>query len=439
MSILFKNARILKFSNDKFEILENANLIVSKDIIKKIFTKGDKNYKKLIGASYTKTINCNGDIIMPTFKNCHAHSAMTFLRSVGDDLPLREWLFENNFPREALLTDDDVYWYTYIAIMEYVSGGIGFAADMYSHKDAIVQAFKDAGLRLVVSHDLDRRNKSPYEVEEDYIKYNNLKGKNADLISGRMGVHSEYLNDDSTIKIIADIVHKYKKPFYAHICETKLETDECIERHKMTPPEYFDSYGLLDYGGAGYHSVWISEKDMDLYKKKNFYAVLNLGSNVKLASGVVNLPLMIKKKLNLAMGTDGASSNNALNMFREMYLSSTIPKLASEDKDLTSYKAEDILKIATVNGAHCFDMPEIDTIEEGKKADLIVLDMKKPNMNPVNNIIPNIVYSGSVTNVKLTMVNGKILYEGGKYFIGEKPETIYKMAEKYKSELLAKL
>ena len=124
---------------------------------------------------------------------------------------------------------------------------------------------------------------------------------------------------------------------------------------------------------------------------------------------------------------------------REMYLSSTIPKLASEDKDLTSYKAEDILKIATVNGAHCFDMPEIDTIEEGKKADLIVLDMKKPNMNPVNNIIPNIVYSGSVTNVKLTMVNGKILYEGGKYFIGEKPETIYKMAEKYKSELLAKL
>lgn len=439
MSILFKNAKILILKNEKLDILNDAGLIVSGKNIKKIFTKEDKNYKKLLDSSYERVIDCKGNLLMPTFKNCHAHSPMTFLRSMRDDLPLREWLFENNFPKEALLTDDDVYWYTYIAILEYLASGIGLSVDMYAHKDAFVSAFRDAGFRVIISHDFDERNIDPNVIEEDYIKYNNLKGKNADLVSARFGVHSEYLNNDNTIKKVAEIVHRYKKPFYAHICETKLETDECIARHKMTPVEYFDKFGLLDYGGAGYHSVWLSENDMDIYKKKNFYAVLNLGSNVKLASGTINLPLMFKKGLNMAMGTDGAASNNNLNFFKEMFLASSVPKLNSEDKDLTSYKAEEILKIATINGARCFDMPEIESLGEGKKADLTMIDLSLPCMQPINNIIANIVYSGSISCVKLTMINGKILYENGKYFVGETPYEIYKKAEYYKQKLLAKL
>lgn len=439
MSILFKNARVLKFEDENFNVLNDACLIVNGKKIKKIFTKEDKNYKKTLDASYERVIDCKGNLLMPTFKNCHAHSPMTFLRSMRDDLPLREWLFENCFPKEALLTDDDVYWYTYIAILEYLASGIGLSVDMYAHKDAYVSAFRDAGFRVIISHDFDERNIDPNVIEEDYIKYNNLKGKNADLVGARFGVHSEYLNNDETIKQVADIVHRYKKPFYAHICETKRETDECIVKHKITPVEYFDKFGLLDYGGAGYHSVWLTENDIDIYKKKNFYAVLNLGSNVKLASGTINLPLMFKKKVNMAMGTDGAASNNNLNFFKEMFLASSVPKLNSEDKDLTSYKAEEIFKIATINGARCFDMPEIESLEEGKLADLVMIDMKNPSMQPINNIITNIVYSGSTACVKLTMINGKILYEDGKYNVGEKVDTIYKTAEKLKNQLLAKL
>lgn len=439
MSVLFKNARVLKLCGEDLKVVENANLIVNKDIIKKIFLKDDKYYKKLLDANYERVIDCKGNLLMPTFKNCHAHSPMTFLRSMRDDLPLREWLFENCFPKEALLTDEDVYWFTYIAIMEYIASGMGLSCDMYAHKEAIVSAFRKAGLRLVLSHDFDKRNIDPHLVEEDYLKYNNLKGKNADLISAKLGMHSEYLNDDTTVDAIAKIVHKYKKPFYAHICETKRETDECFDRRGISPVKYFNNYGLLDYGGAGYHSVWLNEEDMDIYKKKNFYAVLNFGSNVKLASGIINLPLLFKKKVNMAMGTDGAASNNNLNFFKEMFLASTLPKVVSEDKDLTSYKAEEILKIATINGARCLDMPEIESLEEGKKADLIMIDLSQPNMQPINNIIVNIVYSGSTSIVKLTMVNGKILYENGKYFIGEKPADIYKSAESCKQRLLAKL
>ncbi len=178
---------------------------------------------------------------------------------------------------------------------------------------------------------------------------------------------------------------------------------------------------------AAYHSVWVNDNDLEIYKKHGVYAVINPGSNSKLASGIAPVSKMIDKNIQLAIGTDGPSSNNALDMFREMYLLAATQKL--NDRNAASTDANKILEMATVGGAKCMGLDNCDTIDVGKTADLIVIDLNRPNMQPINNITKNMVYSGSKENVKLTMINGRILYENGE-FVGIDTEEIYGNAQK---------
>ena len=212
-----------------------------------------------------------------------------------------------------------------------------------------------------------------------------------------------------------------------HSSETESEVKECIDRYGKTPTALFDELGLFNYGGGAYHSVWVNDSDLEIYKNRGVYAVINPGSNAKLASGIAPVSKMLDRGINLAIGTDGPSSNNALDMFREMYLLAATQKL--NDRDASSTDANEILKMATVGGARCMGLDDCDVIDVGKTADLIVIDLKRPNMQPINNLTKNIVYSGSKENVKLTMINGRILYENGE-FIGNDLEEIYYNAQK---------
>ncbi|MBR4240878.1 MAG: amidohydrolase family protein, partial [Eubacterium sp.] len=166
-------------------------------------------------------------------------------------------------------------------------------------------------------------------------------------------------------------------------------------------------------GGAGFHSVWVDDEDLEIYKKRGVWAVINAGSNCKLASGIAPVSKMIDKKIHLAIGTDGPSSNNALDMFREMFLIEATQKL--NDNNAASTDPIEILKAATTGSAKCMGLDDCDVIDIGRTADLIVIDLHRPNMQPINNILKNIVYSGSKENVKMTMVGGRILYENGEF------------------------
>jgi 5-methylthioadenosine/S-adenosylhomocysteine deaminase len=203
----------------------------------------------------------------------------------------------------------------------------------------------------------------------------------------------------------------------------------------MSPIEFFDSLGLFDYGGGGYHVVWTDDKDLEILKNRGLYVVTNPGSNTKLASGIAPITDYVERGIPVAIGTDGPASNNCLDMFREMFLVTGLQKL--RNMDASSMDAAEVLRMATVNGALAMGLNDADVLAEGKLADIIMLDLTQPNMQPINNIVKNIVYSGSKANVLMTMIGGIIRYNRGEFNIGAEPSDIYEKAKEISARLYA--
>lgn len=366
--------------------------------------------------AFEREIDLKGNLLMPGFKDAHTHSAMTFCRSLADDVPLQPWLFEQIFPLEEKLTPERVYHFTKAAIMEYLTSGITAAFDMYFFRLANAQSAADCGFRYV----LCGMNCPVEQAEDEYVKCNSMDP----LISLIPGIHAEYTTGVEEMEIIRDLCHRHKAPFFTHISETASEHEECKGRHGgMTPTELYESLGLFDYGGGGYHCCYLSDRDMEIFKNRGLYIVANPASNAKLASGIAPLQKYLGAGLNLSLGTDGPSSNNALDMFREMYLACVLQKL--QNADAAAGDALKILSAAVSGGAMAMGLADCDCIAVGKQADMIVIDLQRPSMQPIINIPKNLVYSGGKDCVKMTMVAGKVLYENGEFFIGEDAEKVY--------------
>lgn len=373
---------------------------------------------------FQRQIDLKGDLLIPGFKDAHTHTAMVFLRSYADDLPLQDWLYNKVFPHEARLTPEAVYQFTRLGILEYLSSGITASFDMYYYNEAYAKANVDCGFRTVICSAMNDFDADPTNIEREYLRFNNY----SELVSYKLGIHAEYTTGLQRMEYMASLAEKYQAPCYMHCCETRAEVEGCLERHGLTPPQMLDRMGLFNYGGGGFHCVWMSDEDIELFARKGIYAVTNPASNVKLASGVAPVDKMLSAGVPMAIGTDGAASNNALDMFREMYLASCMQKLSL--MDASAGKAEDMLTLACVGGARAMGLDDCDDIAPGKKADLCVIDLHRPNMQPELNIPKNLVYSGSKENVRLTMVNGRILYENGEFFVGEEPEEIYRQVNR---------
>ena len=412
--IRFYNGKVLTFTGD-MELTEQE-----------VWTDGAKI--SYVGAPrsdapiFEREIDLKGNLLLPGFKNAHAHTAMTFLRSFADDLPLQSWLFDKVFPYEAKLTPEDIYILTKLGIMEYLAGGITSAFDMYFHREAFAQAAIDTGYRMVICGGLTAGDDISI-AENDIEKLNHLHP----LISYLPGIHAEFTANPDLLKQMKTVVDASRLPFFSHNSETKKEYEECKERHGLSPTALFEEYGLYEYGGGGFHCVWFDEKDIDIYARRGLYAVTCPESNAKLASGIAPVCEFLRRGVPLAIGTDGAASNNALNMFRAMYLASVLQKL--RENDAAACDAKEILRAACSTGARAMRL-DADAVAEGKLADLVVIDLHRANMQPVHNTVKNLVYSGSNTNVLLTMVNGRVLYENGVYHIGESPEEIFERAQK---------
>ena len=407
--IKFTNGYIL---NKDFEI-EKTDVFVDGS---KIVALGECDRKA------DEVYDLKGNLLMPSFKNAHTHSAMTFARSFADDLPLQDWLYNMIFPMEAKLTGQDIYDLSRLAFLEYLTSGISACFDMYYFPEDMARASVDFGFRTVMCCGINNFKESIELLEEYYNKFNNYN----ELVSYKLGFHAEYTTSLERMKEIAAVAEKYKAPVFVHSSETKSEVEGCIERYGKSPTKLFNEIGLFNYGGGAFHSVWVDDEDLEIYKKRNVWAVINAGSNCKLASGIAPVSKMLDKDINLAIGTDGPSSNNALDMFREMFLIEATQKI--NDNNAASTNPIDILKAATAGSAKCMGLDNCDVIDEGKTADLIVIDLHRPNMQPINNILKNLVYSGSKENVKMTMINGKILYENGE-FKNTDVEEIYRKAQ----------
>lgn len=424
MNTRFYNAKILTLKeNHKFDIVEGELWVKGNTICYigdgKDVTEVCKGEEVLI---WDREIDAKGNLLMPGFKNAHTHTAMTFLRSYADDLPLQDWLNQQVFPKEGQLTGDDVYWLNILGIMEYLTSGITSNFDMYMYSKMGAQSSAKVGFRTVQTSGLNNFGGTPESMEEEYHFINEL----SDLTSFIVGFHAEYTTSMELMEGVAKLAQKLKSPVWLHNSETQLEVAECKERWGKTPTQLTDSLGMYEYGGGGYHCVWFEEPDFEIFKQRGLTAVTNPASNLKLASGICPTKHFVDEGIAMAIGTDGPASNNCLDMFREMFLTSTLAKV--REMDAACVDADEILYMATAGGAHAMQLDDCDSLAVGKKADLVMIDLKQPNMQPENNIVKNLVYSGSKQNVMMTMVNGKVLYENNRFDIGFDPEEIYTKA-----------
>ena len=377
------------------------------------------------GIVWDREIDCDGNLLMPGFKNAHTHSGMTLLRSYADDLPLHDWLTKQIFPIEAKMDGEMIYHLTKLAVLEYLTSGITAIFDMYLTPDTTARACVDMGMRCVQVSGMNGQSdfsESLERTEQYYQKFNH----DDPLLSYFIGFHAEYTCSKELLESVAALAHRYQAPVFTHLAETKQEVEGCMERYGMSPTKLFDSLGIFDYGGGGYHCVYLDDEDMEIFRRRDLSVVTNPGSNVKLASGIAPISDYLKRGINVAIGTDGPASNNCLDMFREMFLVTGLAKL--REQDASAVDAWEVLKMATVNGSKAMNLPDTDVLAQGKLADLIMIDLHQPNMQPFNNISKNLVYSGSKQNVKMTMIQGKILYENGRFADDCDVEAIYARA-----------
>ena len=234
--------------------------------------------------AFERQIDLGGDLVMPGFKNAHAHAGMSFVRSYADDVPLQPWLFEQIFPLEAKLTPEAVYAFTKLSILEYLTSGITAGFDMYYFREAIAQASIDCGFRTV----LCGGGGSAQQLEAEYRKFNALHP----LISYQLGLHSEYTSSIAEMTEAGELARALHAPVFAHNAETAREVAECQDRWGKTPTELFESLGHFDYGGGGFHCVHMTEHDLEIFRDRGLWAVTNPGSNAKLASGIAPLEQM---------------------------------------------------------------------------------------------------------------------------------------------------
>ena len=417
MITLFKNARILSMKDDQ---IISGELAVTNNRISFI---GD-HYE---GQTPDRIIDCEQNLLMPGFKDAHAHTAMVFARSAADDLPLHDWLYKTIFPMEAEFQSNDIYHLTKLGILEYLTSGITAAFDMYFLPPEIIRASEEMGFRTVI---LATSDQEPISLlRERYLEYN----KENSLISYQLGIHAEYTTSPERIKAVADLAKELGAPTFTHVGETESEVQGCVERYGKTPLSYLVSQGFFANGGGGFHCNYFTKEEVELCKKLGIYIITNPGSNVKLASGIAPLVEYQKAGLKLAIGTDGAASNNSLDMFKEMYLASVLQKVSR--KDASAMDGFDVLKMATVGSAHAMGLKDADVLEVGKLADIIMIDLQNPSMQPIHNIPKNIVYAGSKDIVKMTMINGKVLYYNKQFFVEEPIASIYENAQRITDRL----
>ena len=421
MKTLLKNAKILKMTDEN--IIE-GNIVITNNRISYIGKDIESD------SAYDKVIDCEGNLLMPGFKDAHTHSAMTFLRSKADDSSLHDWLFKEIFPCEDNLRKGCVRELSKVAILEYLTSGITGVLDQYFYPEEFEETCVEMGFRAVSLAMYDKT----FRDVNTCLGLCTANEKKDYLVRYVIGMHSEYTGNDEMFKATEELLNKTKLPFYTHLSETYSEVQDCLNRRGVTPMEYFDSLHFFDRGGAIFHGVYLSDNDIEIIKKRNVIVVSNPSSNMKLASGVAEITKLLSKGVTVALGTDGPASNNALDMFREMYLVTGLQKLIT--KNPVSIPAFEVLKMATVNGAKAMGLEDGDVLEVGKLADIIMIDLSRPSMQPINNIINNLVYAGGKDVIKMTMINGKVLYYENRFYIDEDIEEIYQKVQELTKELL---
>lgn len=364
-----------------------------------------------VGFRAEKTIDAQSGALLPGFVNAHTHLAMTLLRGFGSDLNLQDWLEKKIWPAEGRLKPGDCYWGSMLGLAEMIRTGTTAFLDMYMFMDETARAVEETGMRAVLSRGVVGRSPGfRTAMAESEALFKDFSGVADGRLTVMMAPHAEYTNDEASIGEVVELAHRLGCGIHVHLQETEAETAGCRERHGVSPAEWFEKLGLFTRHVVAAHCVTLSESDIAILKQYGASAAHNPGSNMKLASGIAPVQELLKAGVNVALGTDGASSNNNLDMLEETRLAALLAKLRCGDP--AAVGAYEALKMATLGGARALGIDNISgSIEVGKYADIILIRGNSPAMHPRTDIVSNIVYSAGSGDVAMTMVNGRILME----------------------------
>ena len=396
-------------------VLPNNSASVNLAIENKRITKITSD--EIIAQPGDDIIDGNGNLLISGFYNAHGHSAMTALRGYADDLPLREWLFDKIFPAEDKLTDEVVYNASMLAIAEMLASGTVAFSDMYFFMDQTVRAVVESGIKANLCRGFTSGKETDMKTDYRFIESKKLvsdyNGYCDARIIGEMCIHAEYTNSDHAVRAVAEYAKENSLGIQVHVSETQSEHRECIERHGKTPMEWLESLGVLDVPVTAAHCVWVSDSDISIMASKKVSAAHCPISNLKLASGVMRINDLVRAGVNVALGTDGASSNNRLDMMREMQTAAILHK--GINLDPTVMPASLIYKIATKNGAVAQRRYDCGEISVGNRADLVLINCDSLNNLPMYDAYSALAYSASSSDVLMTMVDGEVLYYKGEH------------------------
>lgn len=358
-----------------------------------------------------KVIDCTNKLAIPGLVNTHTHAAMTLFRSYADDMQLMDWLQTKIWPAEANLNAEDVYWGTQLAIAEMIKSGTTTFADMYFFMPEVAKAVEDTGIRAVLSRGMagvaPTAQQALQESEEFYQQFNHsAEGR----ITVMLGPHAPYTCPPDYLKKVVALAQKLGSEIHIHLSETIGEVEECKTKYGKSPIALMDELGVLDCGVLAAHCVHVSEADISIMKNKNVRVAHNPGSNMKLASGVAPVSEMLKAGLCVGLGTDGAASNNNLDMLEEIRLAALLHKVNNNDP--LAIPAKTAVALATEHGANAVGLGNIaGQIAEGFKADITIFDMNKLHWYPRHDRLSLLTYSAAASDVDTVIINGRIVLE----------------------------
>jgi len=392
------------------EIIEDSIVGIKDGLIVAVGRNSDQGYAAL---KTKDTIDASGCIVMPGLVNTHTHMPMVCFRGMADDLPLMEWLTKHIFPAEARFVNKKmVYDGATLAMAEMILSGTTTFCDGYFFEDAIAEALSAAGMRAVVSQgfadfitpDKPKLEKRMAAAERFVTRWQSY----APMITPAYFCHSPYICSPATLVNVKEAAREAGILYLMHLLENKDETDTILNRYGKKPVRHLLDLDVLDEQTVAVHCNWLSKEDMAVFADLGVKVSHNPESSMKLATGVAPVPEMLKRGIKVGLGTDGSASNNDLDMFWEMDTAAKIHKVTSLDPTVMS--AETVLTMATIGGAKVLGLDKfIGSIETGKQADIILVDMNQPHLTPLYNCYSQLVYASRGADVKTSIINGKIV------------------------------
>ncbi|MFA6036473.1 MAG: amidohydrolase [Candidatus Micrarchaeia archaeon] len=401
MAVLIRNALVVT-QNDQREVIQGCDVLIEGNRIAKVGRE--------LQAKAEQKIDATGKALMPGLVNTHNHMAMSLLRGYGDDMVLQEWLEKKIWPREGKLKAGDVYAGSLLACAEMIRGGTTASADMYFFMDEAAKAVEKSGMRANLSYGMidlgdEGKRKKELAAGEKFVKEWN--GKAGGRIACSFGPHSPYTASTELLEKSGELAKKHDVKVQIHLSETRKEVADCLKQRKIRPADYLEKAGLLNARLIAAHCCWLRKEECSLLGKHGVSCSHNPASNMKLASGgVMPIPELVQARANVCLGTDGPASNNSLSMFEAMKLCALVQKASRWDATVAN--AQQVLDFATRNGARALGM-NAGSVEEGKLADVVLLDLGAPNLVPSHNIVSNIVYAANGGNVSDVVIDGKIV------------------------------